>query len=149
MFGSLSTTMIMSEDTIERRERCPPRVVVCSGCCCGNIEKGHSEVPVDYLKKSWEENNLGSRVELMISGCLGPCKMNNVSVLVTESDMIWLGDLGEEEYYESLVEWGKEVARNDQSEKLPEILSKKRFEPMSVKEEIINSITINQKVKQD
>ncbi len=24
MFGSLSTTMIMSEDIFERRERCPP-----------------------------------------------------------------------------------------------------------------------------
>ena len=63
--------------------------------------------------------------------------------------MIWLGDLGKEEHYESLVEWGKEVARNDQSENLPEILAKKRFEPMNVKEDIINSITINRKVKHD
>ena len=89
------------------------RVVVCSGCCCGRVDKGHNEVPVDYLRKSWEENNLGSRVELMISGCLGPCKMHNVSVLVTESDMFWLGDLGEQKHYELLVEWGKEAARYD------------------------------------
>ena len=109
------------------------RVVVCSGCCCGSIDKGHSEVPVDYLKKSWEENDLGSRVQLMISGCLGPCKMHNVSVLVTESDMFWLGDLGEVEHYESIVEWGKEAARDDQSENLPEILANMRFEPMNVK----------------
>ena len=126
-----------------------PRVVVCNGCCCGSIEKGHSEVPVDHLKKSWEENNLESRVELMISGCLGPCKMHNVSVLVTESDVYWLGDLGEEEHYKSLVEWGKEVASDDQSEKLPDILADRRFEPMNVKEDIINSITINRKVKHD
>jgi len=123
------------------------RVVVCSGCCCGSIDKGHSEVPVDYLKKSWEENDLGSRVQLMISGCLGPCKMHNVSVLVTESDMFWLGDLGEVEHYESIVEWGKEAARDDQSENLPEILANMRFEPMNVKEDIINSITINQEAK--
>ena len=123
------------------------RVVVCSGCCCGRVDKGHSEVPVDYLKKSWEENNLGSRVELMISGCLGPCKMHNVSVLVTESDMFWLGDLGEVEHYESIVEWGKEAARDGQSENLPEIPANMRFEPMTVKEDIINSITINQGVK--
>ena len=125
------------------------RVVVCSGCCCGRVDKGHSKVPVDYLKKSWEENNLGSRVELMISGCLGPCKMHNVSVLVTESDMFWLGDLGEQKHYESLVEWGKEAARYDQSEDLPEILANKRFEPMNVEDDIINSITINRKVKND
>ena len=108
------------------------RVVVCSGFCCGSIDKGHSEVPVDYLKKSWEENDLGSRVQLMISGCLGPCKMHNVSVLVTESDMFWLGDLGEVEHYESIVEWGKEAARDDQSENLPEILANMRFEPINV-----------------
>ena len=28
-------------------------VVVCNGCCCGRVEKGHSEVPVDLLKDSW------------------------------------------------------------------------------------------------
>ena len=75
--------------------------------------------------------------------------MHNVSVLVTEGDVFWLGDLGEEEHYESLVEWGKKMARNDQSEKLPEIIAKKRFEPMNVKEDIINSITISRKVKHD
>ena len=41
------------------------------------------------------------------------------------------------------------MARNDQSEKLPEIIAKKRFEPMNVKEDIINSITISRKVKHD
>lgn len=75
--------------------------------------------------------------------------MHNVSVLVTESDMFWLGDLREEEHYESLVEWGKEVARNDRSEKLPDILADRRFEPVNVKEDIINSITNNRKVKHD
>tara|TARA_B100000575_G_C23099498_1_gene634297 strand:+ start:485 stop:712 length:228 start_codon:yes stop_codon:yes gene_type:complete len=73
--------------------------------------------------------------------------MHNVSVMVTESDMFWLGDLGEVEHYESIVEWGKEAARDDQSENLPEILANMRFEPMNVREDIINSITINQEVK--
>ena len=73
--------------------------------------------------------------------------MDNVSVLVTESDMFWLGDLGEVEHYESIVEWGKEAARDGQSENLPEILANMRFEPMNVKEDIINSITINQEAK--
>ena len=68
-------------------------------------------------------------------------------MLVTESDMFWLGDLGEVEHYESIVEWGKEAARDDQSENLPEILANMRFEPMNVKEDIINSITINQEAK--
>ena len=58
--------------------------------------------------------------------------MENDSVLVTESDMFWLGDLGEVEHYESIVEWGKEAARDDQSENLPEILANMRFEPINV-----------------
>ena len=51
--------------------------------CCGNLEKGHDEVPVSALKEAWKEKALGDSVELTISGCLGPCSMRNVVLLET------------------------------------------------------------------
>ena len=93
------------------------------------------------LNNAWEQHALENSVELMISGCLGPCKMNNVSVLVTDGDMLWLGGLGEESHYGALVEWAKEVARYGPSARLPEILAKKQFEPTNVKEEVLDSIS--------
>ena len=35
------------------------RVIVCEGCCCGNLEKGYDDVPKEFLERVWEENNLG------------------------------------------------------------------------------------------
>ena len=60
-------------------------VIVCNGCCCGKIEKGHNEVPVDALKSAWEKSGLEENVKLTISGCLGPCNMHNVSLLKTKN----------------------------------------------------------------
>lgn len=105
------------------------RVTVCDGCCCGRVEKGNSEVPIDFLKKSWEENDIAKKVKLTISGCLGPCSMNNVSLLTTEEGRIWLGELHGQNHYSALVEWALNVAQNWGDTELPEILVPHIFEP--------------------
>ena len=107
----------------------PTRVTVCKGCCCGNVEKGNSEVPIDFLKKSWEENNIEQQVKLTISGCLGPCSMNNVCLLTTDQGRIWLGELHEGAHYAALVEWACNVVQNGANIELPEVLVSHRFEP--------------------
>ena len=28
--------------------------VVCVGCCCGRVERGKPQVPVDWLKAQWK-----------------------------------------------------------------------------------------------
>ena len=68
-------------------------VIICNGCCCGRVEKGHNEVPIDKLEAAWEANRIGEVVKLTISDCLGPCSMHNVSLLNTGSGKIWLGEL--------------------------------------------------------
>src|SRR3984893_16566915 len=50
-------------------------LTVCQGCCCGNTENGRPPVPVDWLKKEWRARGLLKRVQLTISGCLGPCDL--------------------------------------------------------------------------
>ena len=68
-------------------------VIVCSGCCCGNLQKGYDEVPIDFLQDLWQKNQLQNNVKLTISGCLGSCSKRNVAVLKTDDSLIWLGGL--------------------------------------------------------
>ena len=107
----------------------PTRVIVCNGCCCGNVEKGNSEVPIDFLKNSWKENDIDKHVKLTISGCLGPCSMNNVCLLSTKEGRIWLGELDQQSHYSALVDWACNVAQNEEDTELPEVLVPHRFEP--------------------
>ena len=81
------------------------------------------------MKNSWKENDIGKQVKLTISGCLGPCSMNNVCLLTTEEGRIWLGELHELTHYSALVDWACNVARNEGNTELPEILVSHRFEP--------------------
>tara|TARA_Y100000768_G_scaffold62045_1_gene42323 strand:+ start:3400 stop:3771 length:372 start_codon:yes stop_codon:yes gene_type:complete len=103
-------------------------VIVCNGCCCGNLEKGYDEVPVEFLEQAWVENKLGQEAQLTISGCLGPCSMRNVVLLKSEDRLTWLGGLSGEEDYESLVNWAFEYSRSEIEAVLPEGLQKLEFE---------------------
>lgn len=103
-------------------------VIVCKGCCCGRIEKGNKEVPVEALRAAWEEHGLAQSVKLTISGCLGPCSMNNVSILKTNDGNTWLGKLNAEEHYQALVGWACDIAQNGNKVDLPEILQPLQFD---------------------
>ena len=102
-------------------------VVVCDGCCCGRVEKGHNEVPINTLKAAWEEHGLADYVKLTISDCLGPCSMHNVSLLKTEKGLTWLGKLSENVHYEALVGWARDVSKYGTDTELPEVLAPHRF----------------------
>ena len=106
----------------------PTDVVVCNGCCCGNTDKGHPEVPVKLLNDEWENYGLNNSVKLRISKCLGPCSMHNVTLLKTDKGQTWLGKLSEDEHYNSIVEWGRNVAKYGDKIKLPKNLAPHCFE---------------------
>jgi hypothetical protein len=69
------------------------QITICRGCCCGNVERGLPEVPVEWLKSEWRKRGLLKRVQLTISGCAGPCDVPNVVVIVKFDQ------------YRSLLEW--------------------------------------------
>ena len=107
-------------------------VTVCDGCCCGRIEKGHNEVPINFLKSSWKDYNLENNIKLTISDCLEPCSMHNVTLLKTDSNQIWLGKLSKEEHYNALIDWACEVNDKGEETALPGILAVHRFEPSKI-----------------
>jgi len=75
------------------------------GCCCGNTENGRPPVPVEWLKKEWRSRGLLKRVQLTISGCLGPCDLPNVVTISNENGTQWFGEITEFEQYRDLVDW--------------------------------------------
>ena len=94
-------------------------VIVCSGCCCGNLQKGYDEVPIDFLQELWQKNQLEDNVKLTISGCLGSCSKRNVAVLKTEDRLVWLGGLSSQLHYEALADWASEYSKNDSNTEIP------------------------------
>ena len=92
-------------------------VAVCQGCCCGNTANGRPAVPVEWLKKEWRARGLLKRIQLSISGCLGPCDVPNVVTISNENGTRWLGKINEFHQYRTLVEWA--VSSKDAGELLP------------------------------
>jgi len=44
------------------------QVVVCKGCCCGRVDRGHNEVPIDALKSLWK--NFSANYRFPVAGTL-------------------------------------------------------------------------------
>lgn len=100
-------------DTVNDDRDCPLRtkrlvvgqITICRGCCCGSVDRGLPEVPVEWLKSEWRKRGLLKRVQLTISGCVGPCDVPNVVVITTSSGTEWLGNIVKFNQYRSLLEW--------------------------------------------
>lgn len=92
-------------------------VAVCQGCCCGNTANGRPAVPVEWLKKEWRDRGLLKRIQLSISGCLGPCDIPNVMTIANQNGTQWLGGITEFTQYRALVEWA--ISSKDAGELLP------------------------------
>jgi len=104
------------------------QILVCSGCCCGQTDKGAPAIPLEWLKKSWKEARLLRSIQLTITGCLGPCELTNVISILTPQKQIWLGKITEHSQYEALFEWGKASAEAGYLLDLPELFHNHIFE---------------------
>jgi len=46
-------------------------------------------------------------VQLTISGCLGPCDLPDVTVVVTPEVTQWYGRLNGDAHYDALIDWAR------------------------------------------
>jgi hypothetical protein len=90
---------------LETKRRVIGQIIVCQGCCCGATRKDRPAVPVEWLKQEWRKRGLLKRVQLSVSGCVGPCDLPNVVVVNSESGSQWLGNITKFDQYRSLLEW--------------------------------------------
>lgn len=97
-----------AEDAMTTRVKSPAQVLLCKGCCCGKTERGYPEVPVERIKAAWKGEKLNRAVQLTIAGCLGPCDLPNVAVIVTAAGTSWYGHLQGDADYDALVAWARD-----------------------------------------
>ena len=63
--------------------------VCATGCCCGRPEDGFAAVPAETFHREWERRRLRNIVHLTIGGCLGPCALANVALLLFDGQAQW------------------------------------------------------------
>jgi nitrile hydratase accessory protein len=63
--------------------------VCANACCCGRTEDGFAPVPTDLFHGEWERRRLRNVVHLTIGGCLGPCALANVVLLLFDGQAQW------------------------------------------------------------
>jgi nitrile hydratase accessory protein len=67
--------------------------VCATGCCCGRTGDGFAAVPTDLYHNEWERRRLRNIVHLTIGGCLGPCALANVALLLFDGQAQWFHSL--------------------------------------------------------
>lgn len=72
-------------------------MVCATGCCCGHTERGHAPVPTDLYHAEWERRKLRNKVHLTQGGCLGPCPLANVVLLIFDGRPIWFHSVNSRE----------------------------------------------------
>lgn len=119
----------LPQPTIQTKRLRVAYVSLCRGCCCGSVEKGHPEVPVEWIKEQWKKHGLKKNFQLTISGCLGPCDLSNVVSITSGEQTVWLGRLREFADYAALFQWVLDSAEADRALPLPRELNERRFDP--------------------
>ncbi len=112
------------------------QLILCKGCCCGRTERGLPEVPVERIKEIWQREKLNRSVQLTISGCLGPCDVPNVVLILTAEGSEWLGRVAGDADYDWLIQWARDCHAAGALQPLPESLAAKRLQRFATQEAI-------------
>ena len=70
--------------------------VCATGCCCGRTEDGFAAVPTETFHREWERRRLRNVIHLTIGGCLGPCALANVVLLLFDGQTQWFHSIDSE-----------------------------------------------------
>lgn len=82
------------------------QLFVCAdGCCCGRVQDGYPPVPRELYHAEWERRGLRNRVHLTIGGCLGPCALANVVMLLFDGRQAWFHSISTGAQVLALYDW--------------------------------------------
>ncbi len=106
------------------------QLILCKGCCCGRTDRGLPEVPVERIKAIWQMEKLNRTIQLTISGCLGPCDVPNVVLILTPDKAEWFGEIEGDAGYDALIQWARSCHTAGSLQPIPPLLAEhglKRF----------------------
>ncbi len=92
----------------------PGQLFVCAtGCCCGHTERGHQPVPVDLYHEEWVRRRIRHKVHLSLGGCLGPCALSNVALLLFAGHEIWFHSISGDEQVIAIYDYIEAMVREN------------------------------------
>jgi nitrile hydratase accessory protein len=104
------------------------QILVCAtGCCCGRAEDGFAPVPGELFHGEWERRRLRNLVHLTIGGCLGPCALANVVVLLFDGQALWFQSMNSEALVLALYDYVDEMLDADRVVPAPAGLAPYQF----------------------
>jgi cobaltochelatase CobN len=101
--------------------------VCATGCCCGHTERGHAAVPTDLYDREWERRKWRNRVHLTVGGCLGPCTLSNVTMLIFDDHTLYFQSLNNEELILALLDYVDSMLAADRYLPPPPMLAELHF----------------------
>jgi cobaltochelatase CobN len=109
--------------------RRPGQLFVCAtGCCCGHTERGHAPVPLDLYHNEWARRRIRHKVHLSIGGCLGPCALSNVVLLLFGGHEIWFHSVTGDEQVIAIYDYIEAMVRADRYLPPPPALAAQVFD---------------------
>jgi len=79
--------------------------VCATGCCCGHSDRGYAPVPTELYEREWERRRWRNRVHLTIGGCLGPCTLANVAMVIFDGRTLYFQSLNSEALVLALLDY--------------------------------------------
>ena len=101
--------------------------VCASGCCCGRVEDGFAAVPAETFHREWERRRLRNVVHLTIGGCLGPCALANVVLLLFDGQAQWFHSINSDTLALALYDHLDRMLEADGSLPSPSVLAPYSF----------------------
>ena len=109
--------------------RRPGQLFVCAtGCCCGHTERGHAPVPVELYHREWARRRIRHKVHLSLGGCLGPCALSNVALLLFAGHQIWFHSIAGDEQVIAIFDYIEAMVRADRYLPPPPALAPQVFD---------------------
>lgn len=109
--------------------RRPGQLFVCAtGCCCGHTERGHAPVPAELYHREWSRRRIRHKVHLSLGGCLGPCALSNVALLLFAGHQIWFHSIVGDEQVVAIYDYLEAMVRADRYLPPPAALAPQVFD---------------------
>jgi len=90
----------------------PGQLFVCAtGCCCGHTERGHAPVPAELYHQEWARRRIRHKVHLSMGGCLGPCALSNVALLLYGGHQVWFHSITGDEQVVAIYDYIEAMVR--------------------------------------
>ena len=109
--------------------RRPGQLFVCAtGCCCGHTERGHAAVPEVLYHREWARRKIRHKVHLSLGGCLGPCALSNVALLLFAGHQVWFHSITGDEQVVAIFDYIEAMVRADRYLPPPRNLASQVFD---------------------